>query len=157
MRRLPGACIIAAGLATAAACAQAADTGKALYQRCAVCHQLDGNGIPGVFPPLKNRLAAIVASEEGREYITMVLTEGLVANISVDGVSYVGAMPAQDLSDTEVARVVQYIATGFGRDPVKAEQLLSAAEVAAIRAKFAGDRAVPARELRTRVGVLDAR
>ncbi len=154
MRRLPGACIIAASLVTATACAQAADTGKALYQRCAVCHQLDGNGIPGVFPPLKNRLALIVASKEGRDYVTMVLTEGLVANISIDGVSYVGAMPAQDLSDAEVARVVQYIATDFGR--ATAKQVLSAAEVAAIRARFAGDRAVPAKELRTRVAVLDA-
>ena len=156
MRRLPRACIIAAGLTIAAACAQAADTGKALYQRCAVCHQVDGNGIPGVFPPLKNRLAAIVASKAGRDYVTMVLTEGLVANISIDGVSYVGAMPAQDLSDAEVAQVVQYIATGFGRAPAKAKQVLSAAEVAAIRSRFAGDRAVPAKELRTRVAVLDA-
>jgi len=155
MRPFPRACLLAAALVSAAACSQADETGKALYQRCAVCHQPDGTGIPGVFPPLKGRLAGIVASAEGREYVTMVLTEGLVATITVDGVRYVGAMPAQQLTDTQVAEVIRYIATDFGRIAADGEQSPSAAEVAAIRSRFAGDRAVPAADLRTRVTLLN--
>jgi len=155
MRLRSKACLLAAGLLAVAACSQADETGKALYQRCAVCHQPDGAGIPGVFPALKGRLAGIVASAEGRDYVTMVLTEGLVATITIDGVRYVGAMPAQQLTDTQVANVIQYIATDFGRNAADARQMLSATDVAAIRSRFAADKAVPAAELRTRVTLLN--
>lgn len=155
MRGVVTAFVLNAWLAVSAACVQADDGGKALYQRCAVCHQTGGAGIPGIFPPLKNRLARIVASSAGRDYVTMVLTEGLTATIEIEGVSYVGAMPAQHLTDAEVANVVRYIATDFGRGDTGAKPALSAAEVKAIRARFSGGKAVPAAVLRARVPQLD--
>jgi len=69
--------------------------GEQAYQRCAACHMADGSGVPGVFPPLKNRIPAMAASAEGRRYLTMVVQNGLMGNIVVEDISYYGVMPAQ--------------------------------------------------------------
>ena len=71
---------------------------KQLYQRCAACHLPDGAGIPGSFPPLKNRIRQMAASELGRTYLVDVINVGLIGPISVGGESYMGVMPAQGSS-----------------------------------------------------------
>lgn len=65
------------------------------FQRCAVCHLATGEGIPGAFPPLKGRIADIAASPEGRNYLIAVVNTGLMGNITIDGIPYMGVMPAQ--------------------------------------------------------------
>ncbi len=114
-----------------------ASEGQEAYQRCVACHQPDGVGIPGMFPALKGRMADIMASVEGREYVTMVLINGLIGAIKIDGQRYVGAMPAQALNDAQISTVIEYTLTGFGAsDAVDSTLLLSEAEVAAIRSKY---------------------
>ena len=44
---------------------------------------------------------------QGRDYLVMVVTTGLMGNLKLGGVTYNGAMPAQSgLSETEVAEVL---------------------------------------------------
>lgn len=68
------------------------------FQRCAACHLAGGEGVPGAFPPLKGRIADIAASPEGRNYLIAVINTGLMGSITIDGVPYMGVMPAQGTS-----------------------------------------------------------
>ncbi len=133
-----------------------ASEGEEAYQRCVVCHQPDGAGIPGIFPALKNRLADIMASVEGREYFTMVLIDGLIGTIEIEGQRYVGAMPAQYLTDAQISALIDYLATNFGAsDAADSNILLSEDEVAQIRSKFSSANAQSTLDLRTRVPALN--
>ncbi len=91
--------------------------GAEIYQRCAVCHLPGGEGIPGAFPPLKNRLAALASSEEGRAYVIMVVKSGLMGPIKVEQATFQGVMPAQLLTDDQIAGVLNYVAAGLGEAP----------------------------------------
>jgi len=129
-----------------------ASEGQEVYQRCVACHQPDGAGIPGIFPALKNRLADMIASVEGREYVTMVLIDGLIGTIKIDGQRYVGAMPAQDLSDAQISDVINYAATEFGTlDAADSDLMMSEDEVAGIRSKYSGDNTQPTLNLRSKI------
>lgn len=133
-----------------------ASAGEEAYQRCVACHQPDGAGIPGIFPALKNRFADIMASIEGREYITMVLIDGLIGTIEIDGQRYVGAMPAQYLSDAQISDVLDYLLKDFGAsDAADSNMLLSENEVAQIRSKYSGGNAKATLKLRNKVPALN--
>ena len=108
--------------------ANAADPGEALYQqRCQVCHQPSGLGVPGVFPPLAG--ADFLVNQ--RERSIKALCEGLIGKITVNGLQYSGQMPAQALDDAAVAAVLNYIGTSWGNKlPTFTPQ-----EIAAVRAK----------------------
>lgn len=82
--------------------------GQALYaSRCQVCHQPDGSGVPGVFPPLIG--AELVNGPP--EAVVLVILHGLAGPVTVRGARYDGAMPGwQDiLDDAEIAAVASYI------------------------------------------------
>jgi len=146
---------LSAAVVISSSIAHASD-GQEAYQRCVVCHQPDGAGIPGIFPALKDRLAAIMASVEGREYITMVLIDGLSGTIEIDGQRYVGAMPAQYLTDAQISALIDYMATNFGAaDAADSNTLLSADEVAQIRSKYSGVNAQTTLKLRSKVPALN--
>lgn len=148
--------LAAVTVAMAICCAVQADDGQEAYQRCVVCHQGDGAGIPGVFPALKDRLTAIMETVEGREYVTMVLAEGLIGTISIEGQNYMGAMPAQGMTDAQIAAVLNYIMAGFGDSGASASKnILSEQEVAGIRSKYSGANAKSALDLRTEVPALN--
>ncbi len=94
-----------------------------VYNRtCAACHQPDGKGTPGVFPPL-----------DGSEWVIndvgvpiKVVLKGLQGPVTVKGTTYVNAMPAHvDLSDQEIADVLTYVRQSWSNDapPVKPEQV----------------------------------
>ena len=71
--------------------------GEDVYNRsCAACHQADGNGIPGVFPALKDSPIAL-GSKEGH---IAVLIDG-VAGTSMQSF-------ADQLSEVDIAAVVHY-------------------------------------------------
>jgi mono/diheme cytochrome c family protein len=90
-------------------------SGEQLYQRCVSCHQLNGQGTPGVFPPLA-----------GSEYATAanvavpirVVINGLSGPITVKGGEYTGVMPAYgvgvEMTDQEVADVLTYVRSSWG-------------------------------------------
>ena len=90
-------------------------TGAALYRTsCASCHQSNGGGLEGVFPPLAGD--PVVLAEDPTRHIEVVLF-GLEGE-SIQGVEYPTAMPgwADQLSDAEVAAVVNHERTSWGND-----------------------------------------
>ena len=79
--------------------------GEDVYNRsCAACHQADGNGIPGVFPALKDSPIAL-GSKEGH---IAVLIDG-VAGTSMQSF-------ADQLSEVDIAAVVHYERNAWGND-----------------------------------------
>jgi mono/diheme cytochrome c family protein len=107
------------GLFTAALCAAAEPPNSAganvFADHCAVCHGPEAAGIPGSFPSLHDQIAAFGKLPQGREYLVMVLTAGLMGSLQVGGVNYNGVMPAQSLSEAEVAAVLNYLTSSLGQ------------------------------------------
>ena len=87
--------------------AQQVDAGKALYQgTCSVCHQQDGAGLPGVFPPLAK--SDFLAADPKRA-IDIVLN-GLSGPLKVNGKDYASVMPPMSqLNDDEIANILTYV------------------------------------------------
>lgn len=94
MKRTLMAFLLLGGLALAQA------DGAKIYAQCAGCHQQNGQGIPGAFPPLAGHVAEILAKEGGREYLILVLLYGLQGQIEVKGVKYNLVMPPSPSSRT---------------------------------------------------------
>lgn len=96
--------------------------GKLVYnQNCAACHQADGMGLKGAFPPLAK--SDYLMADKNRA-ISAVLY-GLEGKITVNGVDYNGVMPALGLDDEDVANVVTYIRNSWGNksDEVKTSEM----------------------------------
>jgi mono/diheme cytochrome c family protein len=140
------------------ACASAAEGSEIYSQNCMMCHQSGGAGLPGQFPRLAGRAAAIASSRDGRSYLVDVLTFGLSASITVDGQSIVGVMPAfKSMSDEDVAVVLSYVsilensssgrAEHFTTDEVKdrrqARSEADSPDTAAERAQLRDKKVVP--------------
>ena len=81
---------------------------------CSPCHQLSGQGLPGVFPPLVG--SATVQSKDPAEHLKTVLL-GLHGK-TIGGVAYAAVMPpfGPQLSDAEVAAVVNHERSSWGND-----------------------------------------
>jgi mono/diheme cytochrome c family protein len=94
------------------------DPGARIYAvNCATCHQVGGRGVVDAFPPLAGHLPDLLKPVEGRTYVEKVLLFGLQGKISVNGGSYDGAMPDwQDLSDNDIAAVLNYVSSAWGGD-----------------------------------------
>ena len=125
---------LAITVATMAAPPALATGQQTFAAQCSMCHQPDGAGLPGRFPRLKGRIAAIAGSPEARSYPIMVLLHGLYGPITVDGQQISGLMPpvGGQLNDQAVAEVLNHVVS-LGK-PAKKVAPFTAAEVAAVRA-----------------------
>ncbi len=104
------------------------DAAKTVYQtNCAACHQADGSGLAGAFPPLAK--SDWIKGKTPAEVAATVLA-GLQGEIVVNGQTYNSVMPAQShLSDAEIAQAVTYVLSSWGNsggkitaDEVKAQR-----------------------------------
>ncbi len=114
-----------------------AQDGAELYMtRCMSCHQMNGRGVPGVFPPLSG--TEWVTGDKGQ--LIRVVLNGLTGEIEVDGEVYSGAMPPWQtfLDDEQTASLLTYIRTSWENDTTA----VTAEEVAAVR-KAVEDRKQP--------------
>lgn len=119
--------------------------GQRVYNtNCAACHQANGEGVAGAFPPLAGH-AVDLYEAGGREYLATVLLHGLQGGIDVNGTTYNGVMPAwQQLSNEDIAEVLNHILTTWGTpadftpyqaadlEPIRT-QALSATDVLSLR------------------------
>ncbi len=99
--------------------------GKAVYQKyCLTCHQPDGSGVPGMFPPLSpNEWIA------DQDKMIELMLNGQSGEITVNGQIYNNLMPTHDfLSDQEIADVISYVRSSFGNDlePISKEEVAAA-------------------------------
>lgn len=85
--------------------------GALTYKKfCASCHQSDGNGVPGMYPPITG--TEMVNGDKG-ELIEIILN-GMSGEIEVKGEIYNNVMPAHNhLSDKQVADLLTYIRANF--------------------------------------------
>ena len=88
------------------AVAQGEADGQEVYgANCSACHQANGLGVPGSFPPLFGN-----PNVQDTEYVRTVVTDGLSGPIEVLGEIYDGVMPPfANLSDAEIDVVIEYV------------------------------------------------
>ena len=123
--------VCAAELNGAGAAGKAVRNGQALYGTyCAACHQADGAGISGAFPPLKG--SAVVNRDDATKHIDVVLAGLQGARVS--GVIYPAPMPAfaATLSDTDIAAIIDYERGAWGNHG----SLVAPAQVASERVRL---------------------
>ncbi len=100
--------------------------GLAVYQaNCAACHQANGQGLAGAFPPL----AASDYIVHDRRRLINGLLEGFSGQMTVNGATYDSVMPSQShLSDAELADVLTYVLNNWGNPGgiVAGEEIASA-------------------------------
>lgn len=92
--------------------------GKALFEgkaTCVNCHQADGQGVPGVFPPLASNPRV---REGDGSYVAKTIIYGRSGEIRVHGKAFNATMPPvgiqQELSDAEIAAVASYVRSAWG-------------------------------------------
>lgn len=113
--------------------------GKKLYAgTCQACHQENGKGVPGAFPPLAGSEWAMGSEER----VIRILLHGLGGPVSVEGVTYNGAMPAfgqggYNWDDNKIAQVLTYVRQSWGNTaaPVTKEKV---AEIRAAESAHVG-------------------
>ena len=93
-------------------------SGETVYSsNCAGCHQADGQGVPGAFPPLAEHAGHLYNAD--RDYLPQLLLYGLQGPIEVSGQTYNGQMPAwKHLGDDEIAEVLNYVLSSWGNEAV---------------------------------------
>ena len=85
--------------------------GRELYERnCLQCHQANGSGVRGIFPPLAGR----EWSARDIERAIRVVCEGASGPVVVNGVTYDGVMPPVVLGDGAVADVLTHVLNSWG-------------------------------------------
>ena len=91
--------------------ASANDGGRIYVKNCSSCHQTDGRGVSGAFPPLDEN--ALVTGDPAQ--VIGIVKFGMRGKTNVSGASYDGTMPAwgQLISDDDIAAVVSYIRTAW--------------------------------------------
>lgn len=100
--------------------------GKNIYnQSCAACHQADGKGVAGAFPPVA-----------GSDYLNKdktraigVVKNGLAGEVVVNGQRYNSVMPALGLSDEDIANVLTFVYNSWGNS----KKVVTPAEVRAVK------------------------
>jgi len=109
----PGAAATAGAMAAATSNGAAASDGAKVYQtNCSSCHQANGQGVEGTFPPLAGN--SVVTGDP--KQVIHIVKYGLNGNIQVNGHTFNGMMPAwgQQLSNADVASVITYIRSSWG-------------------------------------------
>jgi len=106
---------------------QQTKAGQALFAgTCSVCHQANGQGLEGVFPPLAG--SDLLANDPKRAM--HIVLNGLTGAVTVNGKTYNSVMPPMSqLNDDELANILTYVTNSWGNKPYR----YSAQEVAAIR------------------------
>lgn len=99
-------------------------SGASIYAAdCASCHQINGEGSPGAFPPLAGN--SVVTGDPAK--VIHIVKYGLSGPLQVAGKQYAGMMPAwsSQISDAEVAAAITYIRSSWGNSatPVTADQV----------------------------------
>ena len=104
--------------------------GEAVFlANCAACHQPNGQGLAGAFPPL----AGSDFLKGDRKAVMTAALFGLSGPVTVNGVEYNGVMPSMGhLPNDDLAAALTYVFGAWGNDG----SAVSVAEVAALRVEL---------------------
>lgn len=79
---------------------------------CSVCHQTNGEGMAGVFPPLAK---SDYLAKAAKEKLIGIPLHGLTGPVTVNGKDYNSVMPPMaQLTDDEVANILTYVLNSWG-------------------------------------------
>jgi len=121
---------------------QQIEAGKEVYMKaaagggmCFTCHQPNGEGLAGQFPPLAGSDWVL----GDKERLIKISMYGLMGEIDVNGVKYNNVMappgiPPGSLTDDQIANVLTYIRNDWGNSA----SAVSADEVATVRSSLKG-------------------
>jgi nitrite reductase (NO-forming)/hydroxylamine reductase len=119
------------------------DKGRELYkQNCAACHQPEGQGLTGAFPPLAK--SDFIAANPSAVLETTV--QGRQGKMVVNGVEYNNVMPAMSyLSDKDLSYIVTFVLNSWGNPggKVTTEQVASYRASKGLEAKQAAGQRHP--------------
>lgn len=102
--------------------------GQDIYtNNCLACHQAAGTGIKGAFPPL----AGSDYLNKNKDLAMATVVHGRSGEIVVNGEKYNSVMPAQQLTDEEVANVLTYVYHQWGNS----KKVVTPAEIKKVRAQ----------------------
>ncbi len=92
--------------------------GKRVFNNCMACHQADGRGVAGNYPPLDG--SSFVTGRP--DVLAALLLHGLQGRVTVEGETYNGVMPAwSHLGDEQIAAVMTYVRNSWSnQDPAVA-------------------------------------
>ena len=102
-----------------------AERGKKIFAaNCQTCHQANGQGVPGQYPPL----AGSEFTTGGSRRMGMIVLKGLQGPVKVKGQTYGSAVMQpwdKTLTDQKIADVMTYVRSEWGNtaSPVTAEQI----------------------------------
>ncbi len=117
-----------------AAPAAAVDGAAVFKEQCSSCHQANGQGVAGNFPPLAGNPDLFLS----RTFPAVVALFGMEGKITADGKTFESAMPPfAHLSDAQIAAAVNYVRGAWGNDRLKpaGAKPIDANAVAALRKK----------------------
>jgi mono/diheme cytochrome c family protein len=110
-------------------------SGRDVFENtCIACHQADGLGKAGKFPPLAGNTDIFLTSD----FPAIVVLNGIEGPLTVKGQHFENAMPSFDfLSDDEIAAVLTFVRSAWGNDKIRPAGIadVTAAEVTGLRAK----------------------
>jgi mono/diheme cytochrome c family protein len=109
------------------------ENGKKVYeQHCLTCHQVDGNGVPMMNPPLVKTKWVL----GNKKQLVGIVLKGLNNEIEIDGQTFSNPMPSQaHLTDQEIADVLTFVRNSFGNKA----SAVAVSDVKAVRATIKAD------------------
>jgi len=127
-----GAALVAVLVSNGAMAQERGPEEKLYLQYCGSCHQPNGKGIPGFFPPLAgNESVTSEDAEKIQEFLRKIIF-GFHGALVVDDEVYVGTMPPIGIwgrvNDSEILALVNYQRNAWGNRarPVSAQELAQA-------------------------------
>lgn len=121
----------------AAAPAEDLPDGEAAFlATCMACHQANGQGVMGAFPPLAGHAPEVYAAD--RDLIPTTILFGLQGAITIGGMPYNGIMtPHLHLDDPTIAAIANYVMTAWGNDALAPDFTpYTSAEVESLRGQM---------------------
>ena len=85
---------------------------KVFLSACFACHQQEGQGLPGIFPPL----AGSDYLKADKDRAIRIPLKGLQGPITVNGKPYNNLMPPQVFTDDQIADVLTYVMNSWGNN-----------------------------------------
>lgn len=87
--------------------------GESIFNaKCMVCHQENGQGVEGAFPPLAGSDYLLTDKKRAVKEVL----EGKTGEVTVNGKTYNQVMPPNVLTDEEAADVMNYILNSWGNN-----------------------------------------
>ena len=85
---------------------------KVFLSACFACHLQEGQGLPGIFPPL----AGSDFLKADKDRAIRIPIKGLSGPITVNGKPYNNLMPPQQFTDDQIADVLTYVMNSWGNN-----------------------------------------